>query len=66
VLAAAHFLLLYALTRNGSSTTFYPIGIPLTLWVAVSVAHLVFCIVGITRANKRAVFKVPAIPFYRS
>lgn len=65
ILGVAHFLLLFALTQDGPQSGFYPIGIPLTIFIVVSVFHLIVSVVGMTKAGRREVFTAPAIPFLR-
>lgn len=62
-----HFVLLFILTSDGPGVGFYPLGIPLTGYVAISLAHVVIVIVGSVRASAGAVMRVPfAIPFLRA
>ena len=49
---------------GGEGSGFFPFGIPLLIWVGVSVAHVVFVIMGLVRAGKGQVFRAPAIPFF--
>lgn len=46
------------------SRSFFPIGIPITLWFAVSVTHIVFSIVGSVKASRGVVFAPIALPFF--
>jgi len=63
LLWAGHFVLLYQLTKDGPSSDFYPIGIPLTIWAVFTLVHLIICGVGVSRAKKGQVFGPPSIPF---
>ena len=65
LLVGTHFGLLFALTRDEPVQGFFPLGIPITTWLVVSVAHLVICVVGLVRAGRGQVLAVPAIPFFR-
>ncbi|MCM6762911.1 DUF4870 domain-containing protein [Rathayibacter sp. ZW T2_19] len=61
-----HFVLLFALTADAPSTSFYPIGIPITLFGVLCVVHLVVIICGLVTANRGRVLRNPlAIPFLR-
>ena len=67
VLLISHFVLLFALTSDSPASGFYPIGIPITIYFALSVLHLVLVIVGMVRASSGAVMRVPfAIPYLRA
>lgn len=63
LLWAGHFVLLYQLTKDGPSSDFYPIGIPLTILAGFTLAHLIICGVGVSRAKQGLLFAAPAIPF---
>lgn len=66
-LIVMHFVVLFLLTAESPATGFYPIGIPVTIYVAISLLHLVLVIVGTIRASSGAVMRVPfAIPFVRA
>ena len=67
LLVTLHFSLLVNLASFNESfaTSFYPIGIPITIWVAVSAVHIVFSIVGCVKATRGRVFKPVALPFFR-
>lgn len=62
-----HFVLLFVLTSGESSTSgFYPLGIPITLYGLVILVHIVLTIIGTIRASSGRVMRVPfAIPFLR-
>lgn len=66
VLLLSHFVILFALTSESSASGFYPIGIPITLYFAVSVLHVVLVIMGMVKASAGKVVRVPfAIPYLR-
>lgn len=66
VLLVSHFVLLFSLTADSPTSGFYPIGIPITIYFALSVLHLVLVIVGMVRAAGGKVMRVPfAIPYLR-
>lgn len=67
LLLILHFVLLFVLTSQAPSTGFYPLGIPITVYFALSLAHLVIVIIGTVRASSGKVMRVPfAIPFLRA
>ncbi|MBT2485344.1 MULTISPECIES: DUF4870 domain-containing protein [unclassified Microbacterium] len=67
LLLILHFVVLFSLTADSPATGFYPLGIPITLYFAVSVVHLVLVIVGTVRVSSGKVMRVPfAIPFVRA
>jgi uncharacterized Tic20 family protein len=62
------FLLFVVLlvTRPEDSTGFFPVGIPVLVFFALAIAHLVVIIMGLVAANKRTVLRNRiAIPFIR-
>jgi hypothetical protein len=63
LLWVGHFVLLYRFTKDGPSSDFYPVGIPMTIWAAFTLVHLIICGVGVSRAKRGAVFAPPSIPF---
>lgn len=65
LLVGGHFVLLFGATQNGPVSGFYPLGIPITLWAIMTLAHLVFSIVGLSRANSGKTFWAPALPLIR-
>ncbi|WP_284248413.1 DUF4870 domain-containing protein [Litorihabitans aurantiacus] len=65
LLVAGHFVLLFLATREGPVDGFFPLGILMTLWLLISLAHVVVCIVGGVRAGAGREFRVPALPFFR-
>lgn len=65
VLAFLVFAVLLA-TRPEGSTGFFPVGIPVLVFFALGIAHLVVIIMGLVAANKRTVMRNRiAIPFIR-
>lgn len=67
ILLVSHFVLLFTLTADSPVTGFYPLGIPITIYFAVSVLHLILVIVGMVRASSGRVMRVPiAIPYLRA
>lgn len=67
VLLASHFVVLASLTRDSPSTGFYPIGIPITIYFALSVFHLGLVIMGMIRTSGGKLMRVPfAIPYLRA
>lgn len=67
LLVILHFVLLFVLTADAPTASFYPLGIPITLYFAVSILHLVVVIIGTVRASSGKVMRVPfAIPFVRA
>jgi uncharacterized Tic20 family protein len=63
LLGTMHFVLLATLS-DGSGSSFFPIGIPIVIYAAVCIAHLVVTIVGLVRAGQRRPWRNPlAIPF---
>ncbi|GGM45883.1 hypothetical protein GCM10010489_16370 [Microbacterium saperdae] len=66
-LIVMHFVVLFLLTAESPATGFFPIGIPVTIYVAISLLHLVLVIIGTIRSSSGAVMRVPfAIPFVRA
>jgi uncharacterized Tic20 family protein len=66
-LIVMHFVVLFLLTAESPATGFYPIGIPVTIYVAISLLHLVLVIIGTIRSSSGTVMRVPfAIPFVRA
>lgn len=66
VLVSLHFGLLFALTREHPVEDFFPLGIPITLWLLISLLHVVLSIVGLVRAGSGKILSPPAIPFFRA
>lgn len=67
ILLVSHFVILATLTADSPSSGFYPIGIPITIYFALSVFHVVLVIVGMVKASSGKVVRVPfAIPYLRA
>lgn len=67
VLLISHFVILFSLTADSPSSGFYPIGIPITIYFALSVFHVVLVIMGMVKASSGKVMRVPfAIPYLRA
>lgn len=64
VLIGAHVAILFALGGEGS-TTFFPIGIPITLWLIAGVVHLVVTIIGLVKASKNLEYRGLGLPLLR-
>lgn len=66
-LLVSHFVILFTLTSDSPSSGFFPIGIPITLYFAVSLLHVVLVIMGMVKASAGKVMRVPfAIPYLRA
>lgn len=64
-LVGTHFGLLYALTRDGGRIEgFFPFGLIILTWIAVSVVHVGFSIAGLVKGLRQEVFAAPAVPFF--
>jgi uncharacterized Tic20 family protein len=60
------FFAVMVATRDEYSRGFFPVGIPVLIFLALGIAHLVVIIMGLVAANKRTVFHNRiAIPFLR-
>lgn len=67
LLLLLHFVVLFALTAQTRTTGFFPIGIPITIYLALSLLHVVIVIIGTVRSSSGRVVRVPfAIPFLRA
>lgn len=67
ILLVSHFVVLFSLTSDSPASGFYPIGIPITIYFALSLAHVVIVIMGMVRASSGKVMRVPfAIPYLRA
>ncbi|MEV7798434.1 DUF4870 domain-containing protein [Microbacterium foliorum] len=67
VLLISHFVILFSLTADSPASGFYPIGIPITIYFALSVFHVVLVIMGMVKASSGKVMRVPfAIPYLRA
>ena len=62
VLVGGHFGILFA---AGTIEGFFPFGLIILTWGAVSIAHVVICILGIVRVSQGRALHAWAIPFYR-
>lgn len=65
VLVGGHFLLLWVLTRDGSTVDFFPLGILLSLWGLHTLAHLVVSIWGGIAAGAGRVFWANGLPLLK-
>jgi uncharacterized Tic20 family protein len=66
ITVGGHFVLLYFVSGTPVAKGFYPVGILITLFGALCVAHLVILIMGLVKANGRGVLNNRlAIPFIR-
>lgn len=60
------FFIILLVNQNEDSTGFFPVGIPVLIFLALGIAHLVVIIMGLVAANKRTVLRNRlAIPFMR-
>lgn len=67
LLLILHFVLLFVLTAQAPTTGFFPLGIPITVYFAMSILHVVVVILGTVRASSGKAMRVPfAIPFLRA
>jgi uncharacterized Tic20 family protein len=67
VLLIVHVIVLMAFAGDEGMNGFFPLGIPITLYFAVSILHVVLVIVGTVKASGGKVLRVPfAIPYIRS
>lgn len=67
VLLIVHIILVVGLTGGAGARGFYPIGIAITLYFALSILHVVLVIVGTVKASSGKVMRVPfAIPYIRA
>lgn len=67
VLIIVHVIVLVAFSGEDGMTGFFPLGIPITLYFAISILHVVLVIVGTVKASGGKVLQVPfAIPYIRS
>lgn len=67
VLLIVHFILVAGLSGGAGARGFYPIGIAITLYFALSILHVVLVIVGTVKASSGKVMRVPfAIPYIRA
>lgn len=67
VLVIAHFIAVFAFADSGAGRGFFPIGIPITIYFAVSLLHVVLVIVGTVKSSSGKVMRVPfAVPYIRA
>ncbi len=64
LLMGAHFTILIAFQDN-IPDGFFPMGIFVTLWAAISLVHIIVSIVGLVAAHSMKVVKWNGIPFFR-
>lgn len=64
LLIGAHVLILILIEGRGV-TGFFPVGIPITLWLIVSVAHFVITVIGLFKASKNQEFRGLGMPLLR-
>lgn len=60
-----HFYLLFALDGTEAADAFFPIGIPITIWLLISVLHFFLSIVGGVKAGRGRAMGFYGIPFFR-
>lgn len=61
-----HIIVLIAFSNSSFAGDFFPIGIPIVLYFAVTILHIVLIIVGTVKASGGKVMRVPfAIPYIR-
>jgi hypothetical protein len=65
ILVPLHFVLLFALAGGPYAHSFFPLGIPITIWAAVTVFHIAVSILGLICSLVGHAFWIPAIPFLR-
>lgn len=67
VLGVVHVIALATLSGTSAAHGFFPIGIPLMVYLAVSILHVVLVIVGTVRSSSGKVMRVPfAVPYIRA
>ncbi|KJL28456.1 DUF4870 domain-containing protein [Microbacterium oxydans] len=67
LLLVLHVVVLFSLSGSSGATGFFPIGIPITIYFAISIVHVVLVIMGTVRVSSGAAMRVPfAIPFLRA
>lgn len=66
VLVGIHFYLVIAVATDDEPMTqhFFPVGIPITLWGLLSLAHVVMCVWGGAVALQGKPFRGNGIPFF--
>lgn len=66
VAAVVHFSLLFGIPDDDPvKGRFLPIELPITLWLVLSVVHVVVSIAGLVRASDGRVLRVPSLPVWR-
>jgi len=67
LLLVLHVVVLFSLGSGSGATGFFPIGIPITIYFAISIVHVVLVIMGTVRVSSGKAMRVPfAIPFLRA
>lgn len=68
VLVGGHFLMIWFLTSGDKPPikSFFPVGIPITVWGVVSLVHVVMCICGAIVSSQNKPFSGNGIPFIRA
>ena len=67
VLVITHFITAISLASTDLGDGFFPIGIPITIYFAISILHVVLVIMGTVKASRGTVLRVPfAIPYIRA
>lgn len=62
VLVGAHFSILFV---QREIEGFFPFGLIILTWLAVTILHVVFTIIGLVRASRRQPVRINGIPFFR-
>lgn len=67
VLVIGHFIAVIAFSDTGLGRGFFPIGIPIMVYLAVSILHVVLVIMGTVKTSSGGTMRVPfAIPYIRA
>lgn len=66
VLIGSHFAVLIIADGRIPTDTFFPIGIFITVWAAISLLHVIVSIAGLIAAERGKVFGWNGLPFFRS
>lgn len=61
-----HFYLLFVLDGTEATDSFFPIGIPITIWLLISVLHFSLSIVGGLRAGRGRAMGFYGVPLARA
>ena len=61
-----HFYLLFALDGTEAEDSFFPIGIPITIWPLISVLHFSLSIVGGVKAGRGRTMGFYGVPLARA